>query len=199
MTIAAFLQSQAQTPPQVEETVLKVNQAAVDVFLSLGSGASELIYHQALAYSLTALGCKVESKVTVPCHFREQYVGCMELDLLVNQCLIVEVKAVARNVDINSHLNQLRQYMFQTSTANGVVVNFPQKSNVPLGLTLLHRVGAVTTAALGHLPNGRQWLYYHVDQAHTITADVIEEWSTQVSTAAVPAKRSRSKSPLTIL
>jgi len=114
-------------PPVSVETL---NAAANAVHDALGPGLSEVIYQTALAIDLRKRGCVVEAEVVIPIAYQETYVGFVRADLVVNQCTVVEVKAVAKITE--AHMLQLENYMrwlpqnrmFQGGGGQGAVVNF---------------------------------------------------------------------------
>ena len=114
-------------PPVSVETL---NAAANAVHDALGPGLSEVIYQTALAIDLRKRGCVVEAEVVIPIAYQETYVGFVRADLVVNQCTVVEVKAVAKITE--AHMLQLENYMrwlpqnrlFLGGGGQGAVVNF---------------------------------------------------------------------------
>jgi GxxExxY protein len=111
-------------------SVATLNAAANAVHDALGPGLSEVIYQTALAIDLRKRGCVVEVEVVIPIAYQETYVGFVRADLVVNQCTVVEVKAVAKITE--AHMLQLENYMrwlpqnrmFQGGGGQGAVVNF---------------------------------------------------------------------------
>ena len=113
-----------------------LSAAANAVHRELGPGLSEVIYQTALAIDLRKRGCVVETEVVIPIAYQETYVGFVRADLVVNQCTIVEVKAVAKITE--AHMLQLGNYMrwlprnrmFQGGGGQGAVVNFGKVASV---------------------------------------------------------------------
>jgi len=111
-------------------SVATLNAAANAVHDALGPGLSEVIYQTALAIDLRKRGCMVEAEVVIPIAYQETYVGFVRADLVVNQCTVVEVKAVAKITE--AHMLQLENYMrwlprnrmFQGGGGQGAVINF---------------------------------------------------------------------------
>ena len=107
-----------------------LNAAANAVHHALGPGLSEVVYQTALAIDLRKRGCTVETEVVIPIFYHQTYVGFVRADLVVNQCTVVEVKAVAKITE--AHMLQLENYMrwlprnrmFQGGGGQGAVVNF---------------------------------------------------------------------------
>ena len=109
-----------------------LNAAANAVHHALGPGLSEVVYQTALAIDLRKRGCTVETEVVIPIFYQRTYVGFVRADLVVNQCTVVEVKAVARITE--AHTLQLQNYMRWLSLdrmatppadgTQGAVINF---------------------------------------------------------------------------
>ena len=69
-------------------------KAAIEVHRVLGPGLLEAVYVECLIYELRAAGLKVESQVKLPVIYKGAAMDCFyRLDLLVNDIVIVEVKA----------------------------------------------------------------------------------------------------------
>ena len=111
-------------------SVETLDEATNAVHRELGPGLSEVIYQTALAIDLRKRGCVVETEVVIPITYQETYVGFVRADLVVNQCMVVEVKAVAKITE--AHMLQLENYMrwlprnrmFQGGGGRGAVINF---------------------------------------------------------------------------
>ena len=109
-----------------EETTGKIIQAFYEVYNELGHGFLESVYQQAMYMVLTGLGAKVEYEFPISVWFRGQAVGKFEADLLVNDCVIVELKG-ARNLD-PAHEAQLLNYLRATDIEVGLVLNSGPKA-----------------------------------------------------------------------
>jgi GxxExxY protein len=70
-----------------------------DVYNELGYGFLESVYREAMGLALTQSGLRVETEVPVPVSFRGVVVGIFRADLVVNGCLLVELKAVEQRFD----------------------------------------------------------------------------------------------------
>src|SRR5262249_34195503 len=97
---------------QFEELSGRILEAAVDVHKALGPGFLECVYHNALRVALRKRGIAFETEKQVEILFEGQLVGEHFLDLLVEQQIVVELKAVKALDDI--HLAQLRSYLKAT-------------------------------------------------------------------------------------
>jgi GxxExxY protein len=68
--------------------------AAIEVHRRLGPGLLETAYRKCLAYELRKRGFAVEEERPVPVIYDELHMECgFRADLLVNGCVIVELKA----------------------------------------------------------------------------------------------------------
>ena len=76
-----------------------------DVYTELGHGFLESVYHRSLVMALKSVGLNVCSKVPIPVWFRGTKVGRFEADILVEKCVLLELKAT-RTLD-SSHRAQL--------------------------------------------------------------------------------------------
>ena len=75
--------------------------------------------------ALEATGLEVCSRVAIPVWFREHRVGYFEADVLVENCVLLELKA-ARRLD-SSHRAQLLNYLRATDIEVGLLLNFGEK------------------------------------------------------------------------
>ena len=96
-----------------------------DVYNKLGHGFLESVYHRSLVLALRSVGIKVCSKVDIPVWFRGHQVGNFVADLLVEDCVLLELKA-ARSLD-SSHYAQLMNYLKATEIEVGLLLNFGER------------------------------------------------------------------------
>jgi GxxExxY protein len=101
----------------------QVVDAAMRIHTALGPGLLESAYEACLAYELRKRGLRVLTQVPLPV----EYDGVrMELgfkaDLLVDNVVIVELKAVSKVVPI--HEAQLLSYLTLTNYRVGLLINF---------------------------------------------------------------------------
>jgi len=96
-----------------------------DVYNELGHGFLESVYEQALAIALGQAGMKFERQVPVSVWFRGQQVGDFRADLLVENKVLLELKA-ARTID-EAHEKQLLNYLRATDNEVGLLLNFGVK------------------------------------------------------------------------
>ena len=100
--------------------------AAMEVHNWLGPGFIESIYQNSLMRELASRGLYAQTEVPVDIVFKEVIVGRHRLDMLVDRCVIVELKAVAAIADI--HKAQLLSYLKATQMEVGIILNFGETS-----------------------------------------------------------------------
>ena len=97
--------------------------AAIEVHRNLGPGLLESIYQEALAAELVLRQCAVFREVLVPVQYKGAALkNGLRLDLLVDNSLIVEVKAVESLQPI--HSAQLLTYLRLAGKPLGLLLNF---------------------------------------------------------------------------
>ena len=96
-----------------------------DVYNELGAGFLESVYQKSLALALESAGLAVCSRIDIPVWFRGQRVGQFEGDLLVEKCVLLELKA-ARALG-SAHQAQLLNYLRATEIEVGLLLNFGPK------------------------------------------------------------------------
>ena len=108
-----------------ERLTHRVIGSAMEVHRTLGPGFLEAVYQAALArqFECDHIGFAREREVTV--EFKGAQVGRHRLDFLVEEKLVLELKAVD---DItNAHKAQVRSYLKATGLRLGLLVNFNQE------------------------------------------------------------------------
>jgi len=100
----------------------KVIGAAMKVHSALGPGFLESVYQNALIWELRKDGFKAEAGRPISVQYDGQIVGAFTADLLVNDALIVELKASQSLA--KAHEVQLVNYLVATRIDEGLLVNF---------------------------------------------------------------------------
>lgn len=95
---------------------------AFKVSNTLGSGFLEKVYENALAHELRKSGFQVFQQHRVDVIYDGISVGYYDADLIVNGCLIIEVKAL-RALD-DAHKAQTLNYLKATGLRLGLLINF---------------------------------------------------------------------------
>jgi GxxExxY protein len=111
---------------QENELTEKIIGCAIEVHRNLGPGLLESIYEKALCHEFGERGIKFESQKIIPVIYKSVSLGDFRIDLLVENQIVVELKAVERNDPIFKA--QLLSYLKLTGHKLGLLINF----NVPL-------------------------------------------------------------------
>ena len=88
----------------------------------LGPGFLEKVYENALAVELGLVGLQVAQQRRIEVYYRENLVGDFVADLLVEECVIIEIKAIRALEDI--HTAQCVNYLKATGLQVCLLVNF---------------------------------------------------------------------------
>jgi len=100
----------------------QIIEAAIDVHTQLGPGFLESIYESALKVALRNRGITYEAQKGVSVFFGGEEVGVHRLDLLVEDQIVVELKAVKTLENI--HIAQVKSYLKATRLRVGLLLNF---------------------------------------------------------------------------
>src|SRR5271157_2374759 len=108
---------------RLDEISHRIIGAAIEVHRHLGPGLLESAYQSCLAFELKQLGLKVEEQKPLPVVYKQVKLECgYRLDLVVEDEIIVEIKAVEKLVPI--HEAQLLSYLRLAKKRVGLLMNF---------------------------------------------------------------------------
>jgi GxxExxY protein len=96
--------------------------AAIRVHEALGPGFLESVYEEALCFELAAQGMKFERQLAVNVLYRGQTVGEHRLDLLIENQVVIELKAVSAFEPV--HYAVVRSYLKAMNLELGLLMNF---------------------------------------------------------------------------
>jgi len=105
-----------------EELTRKILEVCFEVSNELGSGFLESVYQNALMIALTEKGLSAKSQEPLSVQFHSQPVGQFYADILVEDKVIIEIKAVS--VLTGEHQAQVINYLKGTGKEIGLLVNF---------------------------------------------------------------------------
>ena len=100
----------------------KVIGCAYRVHNQLGQGFLEKVYENALRIELNRTGLVASQQHPIPVTYAGEIVGDFHADLLIENVLIVEIKAVQHLS--SAHELQLVNYLVATGIDHGLVINF---------------------------------------------------------------------------
>jgi GxxExxY protein len=118
----------------MEESDVVVPQELIDVILKqfyriyndLGYGFLERVYQNALYFALVEQGLKCETEKPIKVYHDGHVVGDYRADLLVENCVILELKACE---ELNpAHEAQMINYLRATEIEVGYLLNFGKKA-----------------------------------------------------------------------
>jgi len=104
------------------ELSYKIMQAVFEVHNTLGPGFMESIYEEALAHELELRHIPFERQKEIVVKYKEQIIGNHRLDLIVEDKIILELKAVAKLTDVFKQ--QTISYLKATNLKLGILINF---------------------------------------------------------------------------
>ncbi len=108
---------------RADEWTGKVIGAAIEVHRLKGPGLLETIYERCLLRECELREIPAETQLTVPIEYKGLvFDQPLKLDVVVDQCLIIELKAVEQILPI--HKAQLMSYMKLLDAPLGLLINF---------------------------------------------------------------------------
>ena len=106
----------------INDLTYQINGAIFEVSRTLGAGFLEKVYENALIIELKNKGLKAESQVPIKVFYKEEAVGEYFADILVQDTVILELKAVEKLSKL--HEAQILNYLKATGIKVGLLVNF---------------------------------------------------------------------------
>lgn len=101
----------------------KIIGCAIEVQKHMGPGLLESVYHSCMKEELTNAGLFVQSQIYVPVLYKgKELGGQLKLDLLINNLIIIEEKAVDAMIPL--YKAQLLSYLILTGKPKGLLINF---------------------------------------------------------------------------
>ena len=112
-----------KTQRSINEIAYKIVGCAIEVHRNLGPGLLESVYELCMIDELSDSGLIVQSQLYVPVKYKSKDLGGkLKLDLLVNELIIVEIKAVDAMIPL--YKAQLLSYLKLTGKPKGLLINF---------------------------------------------------------------------------
>jgi GxxExxY protein len=108
---------------EFEELTGKIIGAAIEVHRQLGPGFIESFYENGLVYELRKRGLKVQQQLEVPVIYDGNVeVGKHRLDLLVEDEIVIDLKAVSELLDV--HFAIVKSQLRAVKRKHGLLLNF---------------------------------------------------------------------------
>jgi|SRR5271157_547890 len=120
-------------PQNVEDAASGAVDSAFHVHKKVGPGLLEKVYERFMTIELMERGCNVQRQVKLPIVYNgHEYDEYYTIDLLVDNCLIIELKTVETILPI--HRAQLLTYLRLSEKRLGLLINF-NETNIGKGIS----------------------------------------------------------------
>lgn len=107
------------------EITEKIIGASFRIHGTLGNGFQEVIYQRALELELRLTGLNYVREFEMPIYYLDQQIGTRRADLLVEEKISVELKAIINLEDV--HIAQAMNYLEAYNLEIGLLINFGSK------------------------------------------------------------------------
>ncbi|HEV8285391.1 MAG TPA: GxxExxY protein [Chitinophagaceae bacterium] len=104
----------------------KIIGCAMRVHQRMRNGYPELIYHKCLIIEFKKINLPFLNEIELPIFYDDIAVGKRRIDFLIDNKVIVEIKALSELTD--SHLAQALNYLEVMNLEIGLLINFGSKS-----------------------------------------------------------------------
>lgn len=104
----------------------KIIGCAMKVHSELGNGFQEVIYQRCLDIEMRKQGLIFSRELEMSIYYSGELVGTRRVDFLVNDSVMVEIKALSKLED--QHLAQVLNYLEAYKLETGLLINFGSKS-----------------------------------------------------------------------
>ena len=111
-----------------KDITAKIIQAFYNVYNTLGYGFLEKVYENAMRIEISRSQLHVEQQKNIKVYYDSEQVGDYYADLLVENLVIVELKAAETICD--EHETQLLNYLKATEIEIGLLINFGKKAEI---------------------------------------------------------------------
>jgi GxxExxY protein len=111
-----------EPPFELNKTTGAVVSAALEVHRALGPGFLESVYEEAIAVEFRLRNIPYERQKPISVSYKGRRVGEGKLDFLIQEAVVVELKAVEKVLPI--HQAQLMSYLKATGCRLGLIINF---------------------------------------------------------------------------
>lgn len=134
------------TQKYISEISYTIIGCAIEVHKHLGPGLLESVYEPCFIAEMKSAGLRVKSQIYVPIHYKGKDMGgSLKLDLLVNDLIVVEEKAVELMIPL--YKAQLLSYLKLTGKPKGLLINFHSEN-------IKEQLVSLVTEEFAKLPKG---------------------------------------------
>jgi len=100
----------------------KIIECSMNVHNAIGCGFQESIYHNALNIEFTQQLIIYKDEIEIPIFYRSIQIGTRRVDFIVNDFVMVEIKACTELLDV--HFAQAINYLEASQFEIGLLINF---------------------------------------------------------------------------
>lgn len=118
------------------ENIEFIIDIANNIFVELGKGFIEGIYHKAMLVDLHKYDYKIESEKIIPIEYKNVNVGYIKADIILedeNNIIIIELKSFDRNISQKEKLqiNKYKKHIInkKNKRIECIIINFNQKTH----------------------------------------------------------------------
>jgi GxxExxY protein len=111
-----------KTHGKQDDLTQKIIGVFYDVYTELGSGFLESVYRESMRPALSQAGLMAQTEVPIPVTFRGELVGISRADLIVNDVVLIELKACEALA--REHESQTLHYLKATDIEVALLMNF---------------------------------------------------------------------------
>lgn len=122
MRFDEFRARQGEVEPEMDAITERIIGACIEVHRVLGPGLTEILYQEALCHEFDLRGIHYQKQVAVPVVYKDKPIGQTRIDVLVEGCVVVELKACETLSPV--HRAQLICYLRLKRVKVGLLVNF---------------------------------------------------------------------------
>ena len=128
------------------ELLNKIIEIANDIYLTIGPGYNEVIYHKAFEVALRTNNIHYQSEVITPIFYKGFNIGHGRVDIIIGNKLIIELKALS-SFNLDTANIQIKNYMNHYSINEGLIINFgqPSKTSESININMKYVVKDHTT------------------------------------------------------
>ena len=109
-----------------EDKSQKILEAFYKVYNTMGYGFLEKVYQNAMLIELDKMGLECKSHLPITVYYEDYIVGDYRADILVDECIILELKAFESLCEANGF--QLVNYLRGTDIEVGFLLNFGKRA-----------------------------------------------------------------------
>jgi GxxExxY protein len=111
------------TKSSLRELTYNVIGAAIEIHKSLGPGLLESVYHECMKHELSLRDINFLTEIATPVYYKDIIVATtLRCDLLIEDCLVVEIKA-SKIIEPIAEA-QILTYMKLLEAPQGLIINF---------------------------------------------------------------------------